>query len=607
MRLVTAAARPRRLSARLLAAGLWLLALAAPAAAATPKSVLILSEGPVLPYGLVLREQLVAALRRDSAEPLNIYEELIDRIRFDSAEYDRQLVAMYKAKYVNAAAPALVITITEPALDFALRHRGELFPHAALLFGAVDERAIRGRALGANVTGVFSDYDARATVEAALLLHPGTRQIVVVGGTSRLDRGYVEVAREDLRGLASPVAITYLTGKPLNEVLAAVAALHEGALVVFLSLQTDGDGVARTGPEVLAALRQVANVPIYGMSGNFLGRGIVGGVLFDMLNHGSDLAQRAHQILSGVQAADLVPMRSLNRPAFDWRELKRFGIDESRLPTGATVINREVGVWSVYKRTILTVGAVLIGQFLLIGGLVVQRHRRRRAERALRDLSGRLISAQEDERRRIARELHDNVSQQIALLAIRIDQVAMNPGESEVAMMRSMRELRQRAVDISTEIHNVTHQLHSAKLEVLGVVEALRGHCQELAAQDVRVTFHEENVPRSLPPDVELCLFRVVQEALNNVVKHGGTREAQVTLRATGDRLVLTIADAGCGFDDVGVADHGGLGLASMRERLRLIGGELTVRSQPGHGTTIIAWVPIPRRGQTAADIVGVA
>ena len=145
----------------------------------------------------------------------------------------------------------------------------------------MDERAIRARALGANVTGVFSDYDARATVEAALTLHPGTRQVVVVGGTSRLDRGYIDVVREDLRALASPAAITYITDKPLDDVLAAVAALRDDAVVLFLSMQSDGDGVARTGPEALAAMRRVATVPIYGMSANLLGNGIVGGVLFD--------------------------------------------------------------------------------------------------------------------------------------------------------------------------------------------------------------------------------------------------------------------------------------------------------------------------------------
>ena len=196
-------------------------------------------------------------------------------------------MALYKSKYVDAAAPSLIITITEPALDFALRHRDELFPHAAILFGAVDERAIRGRPIDGNVTGVFQHYDARTTVEAALTLHPRTRQILVVG---RSISARPRICRCRPSRPAWPrhngCTITYITDKPLSEVLAAVAALRDDALVLFLSMQSDGDGVARTGPEVFAALRRVATVPIYGMSANLLGRGIVGGMLFDVEVHG---------------------------------------------------------------------------------------------------------------------------------------------------------------------------------------------------------------------------------------------------------------------------------------------------------------------------------
>src|SRR5688572_9616848 len=170
-RLVMAARRYHG-AAWLLTAAVSLFGAVWPCAAAGPKRVLILSEGPILPYGLVLQDNLVAGLRHDNPEPLNIYEESLDRTQFDSAEYDQQLVALYKAKYLDQV-PDLVITITEPALDFALRHRAELFPHSALLFGAVDQRVIRTRDLGTNVTGVFSHYDARATVQAGLKLHPG--------------------------------------------------------------------------------------------------------------------------------------------------------------------------------------------------------------------------------------------------------------------------------------------------------------------------------------------------------------------------------------------------------------------------------------------------
>ncbi len=543
-----------------------------PFAAAAPKNVLILSEGPALPYGAVLRETLVGLLRHDGAEPVNVYEELIDRIHLDSGEYDRELVTFYNAKY-GTAAPALIIAITEPALDFALRHRDELFPSAALLFGAVDERALRARDLGANVTGVFSPLDARKTLEAALTLHPGTRHILVVGGTSRLDRGYMEVVREDLGAVASRAAITYITDKPLDQVLDAVAALRGDGLVLFVSMQIDGDGVARTGPEVLAALRRAATVPIYGTSRNFLGRGIVGGVLMDMERHGLDLGQRARQILAGVRAADLAPMRSLNLVGFDWHELKRFGIDEGRLPAGATVVNREPGLWSTYKRTVIVVGVVLAGQFLLIGGLFVQGRRRRRAERALQSLSGRLLSAQEDERRRIARELHDNVSQQMALLSIGIEQVAAESVRSPATMARSMRDLSERTVEISTEIHNLSHRLHSAKLEALGLVAAVRGHCREVLAQGVQVHFSEVGVPGSLSPDVQLCLFRIVQEGLSNVVKHSGASEAHVTLSGMRDALRVRIKDSGRGFDHgcrgrsgrVGAREHARASAAGRR------------------------------------------
>jgi len=219
---------------------------------------------------------------------------------------------------------------------------------------------------------------------------------------------------------------------------------------------------------------------------------------------------------------------------------------------------------------------------------------RKRAETDVRNLSGRLISAQEGERRRIARELHDNLSQQIALLAIEIDAVALKLVRPPAAIAQSLHELRERTGQISTEIHGLSHRLHSSKLEMLGLVAALHGHCQELLAQGVHTLLQDENVPRSLPPEVELCLFRIVQEALSNVVKHSGAREAQVTLRGADDVLVLSITDFGRGFDEGRATGGGnGLGLASMRERLRLINGELTIRSQPGQGTTITARVPI--------------
>jgi len=187
--------------------------------------------------------------------------------------------------------------------------------------------------------------------------------------------------------------------------------------------------------------------------------------------------------------------------------------------------------------------------------------------------------------------------------------VARTPEGSAATVARAMLELSQRTGEISTEIHNLSHRLHSSKLEMLGLVAALRGHCQELLTQGVHAHFHDENVPRSLPPDAELCLFRIAQEGLNNVVKHSGVREASVTLRAADGVLTLSIVDAGRGFDErAAAAIQNGLGLASMRERLRLIDGEFTIHSQPDQGTVITARVPISKiGGKTAAETAGVA
>ncbi len=304
MRLVSTSVLGSRLVVWLVAVCGFVVGGSVASAVAAPKNVLILTEGPIMPYVVLLSESLIAALRSDGAEPLNVFEESIDRFMFDSAEYDRQLVRLYKTMYGDGKLD-LVITITEPALDFALRHRAELFPDAALLFGAVDERVIRSRKLGAKVTGLISHLDALATVETALALHPDTRNVVVVGGASRSDHGNVDVVKEDLRGLASRAAVTYIMDKSLNQVLAAVAALHDDAIVLFVSMQADGDGLARSGPEVLAALRTVSRAPIYGLSKNFLGHGIVGGLLLDQQRHGTELGQRARQILAGAKVTDL--------------------------------------------------------------------------------------------------------------------------------------------------------------------------------------------------------------------------------------------------------------------------------------------------------------
>jgi PAS domain S-box-containing protein len=219
---------------------------------------------------------------------------------------------------------------------------------------------------------------------------------------------------------------------------------------------------------------------------------------------------------------------------------------------------------------------------------------RKLAAESLEELSGRLITAQDEERTRIARELHDDFSQRLALQGIGLAQLWKKMPESEVAERAKVQELLKGIQEISSDMHSLSHQLHSSKLEHVGLVPALMGLCEELSSRfKVQIKFTDHGLSSGIPKDVGLCLFRIAQEALGNVVKHSGAKEAHAELCGTRNEIRLRIVDAGLGFDPELRNENAGLGLVSMRERLRLIGGRLSVQSVPMRGTEILAEVPL--------------
>ena len=205
----------------------------------------------------------------------------------------------------------------------------------------------------------------------------------------------------------------------------------------------------------------------------------------------------------------------------------------------------------------------------------------------------RLIEAHEEERTWIARELHDDVNQRIALVAIELERWSQHLPESAVDLHEHIHLARQRLSDVSKDIQALSHRLHSSKLEYLGVVAAANSYCKELSEQHkIRVEFSHSDIPRTLPMEISVCLFRVLQEALQNAVKHSGAQHFSVDLRGTTEEIRLTVSDAGVGFDWQSAIRGRGLGLVSMRERLQLVKGDFSAKSEPGRGTTICACVP---------------
>lgn len=250
-------------------------------------------------------------------------------------------------------------------------------------------------------------------------------------------------------------------------------------------------------------------------------------------------------------------------------------------------------------RWVLNVGAPSFdsdGTFVGYIGSCIDVDEQKKMHDALINLSGRLITSQEEERFRIARELHDDLSQRMALVLVRLDQVRQRYSDLPSGVMAQLEEVAQIADEVSTSIHYLSHELRPSRLDYLGLGRALRRLCREFSEQHgLQIAFKMQDVPEAIPNDVSVCLYRVAQEALSNVAKHSGSREASVTLFGSADRIDLCVSDRGRGFDVETADEKGGLGLLSMRERIRLVGGELSVMSQPSHGSEIRAHVPLPQ------------
>lgn len=216
------------------------------------------------------------------------------------------------------------------------------------------------------------------------------------------------------------------------------------------------------------------------------------------------------------------------------------------------------------------------------------------AEENVGGIGRRLIEAHEEERAWIARELHDDVNQRLALLAIELQRTKDIVPESEVQIRERIDQTRANLMQITNDVQALSRRLHSSKLEYLGITAAANSFCKELADRyKVTVNFSNSNVPQTLPNEISLCLFRVLQEALQNAVKHSGAEQFKVELYGTADSLHLKVSDSGKGLDWRNVMNGRGLGLISMKERLQLIKGRFSIHSEAGHGTTISACVPL--------------
>lgn len=550
------------------------------------------SFSPFDEFGTGFRQELT----RLSPAPVEFFEASLETTLL-SEPLAEDLLASYLSLLYQDTGIDLVVSVGGAAARFSFTHRDRLFPSTPLLVTAFERRLLAPPVSRSHTASSTVAIDIPGAIDHILNVLPATNQIIIVLGDTSVERYWVAETQRELQRFNDRVRLTWFNELSVEEMCERAADLPPHSAIFYMLLAVDGVGVPQQHDQALDRLRAVSAAPIFGLFDSEMGRGIVGGPLISIPEASRRAAETALRILNGEapEAIRTQPLRA-GAPVFDFRELERWNIPEKILPSGSKVLFRPPSLWQRYKWPVIF-GLSIVGlETALIAGLLLQRDRRRRAEKKAHSLSRRLIQAHEQERLRLARELHDDLSQRLARLAI--DLAGLEKRRDGASTGAEMQSVRDEVVRLSEDVHTLSYRLHPTILEDLGLIEALEAECERLARQEsMAVEMKQLEVPGAIPQETALCLFRVAQESLRNVARHAQARSVEVTLRELDGGLELTIRDDGVGYDPRDRHVSGRLGLAIMRERVSLVRGELELDSAPGCGTTVSAWVPLADPG----------
>ncbi len=670
------------------------------------RQVLVLSssERPFAPQS-GFADALVRELIRSSREPIRFVEVSVQAARASDEAPGVSIAQRIRVAFGSQRLD-LVMTIGGPAATFAQQFRQELFPATPMLIAGVDRRFIENGTFTDNETTVATQHDPALMIDEILRLLPETRTVMVVVGASQVEQFWLQEMKREFRRFGGRLQFIWTNALSFDEIVERCRTMPAQSAIFFAILSLDGKGEPRVEGDTLTSLHAVANVPMFALYG--IGRGIVGGPLLSTDELSRTTAQVALRVLAGESPGSIkTTTQRTGQPTYDARELRRWKIDEGRLPPDSVVLFREPTIWQRNQRAI-TLGALLGGiqlvAIVLLGGLIkrrraqsrvpvakdvltpgpadatvrvwtagadgqrveaghpagaaqhdswtafvhpddveqcreIYRHalerrepfqmeyrvreaggverwildtglprfsgkdfdgyvgsavditRLRRARAELSNLSRHLLQAHERERVALAQTLHEDVCQRMVALTLRLHhlQGAAHDGEVQAVVA----DIREKLTSLVCEVAAVSDPVHR-RLELLGLTTAGRRFCADLSARyDVKIHFQDEEVPRYLPSDIALALFRVLQEATVNAVVHSAAREVWVSVRGTATEIRLQIVDRGVGFDTQRAVPSGGVGLVAIRERLKLVNGDTVIVSRPGEGTRVEAWVPL--------------
>ena len=559
------------------------------------KNILVLHmEGPRLPANIVATKAIQETIGEDLG--YQIFDEYIEETRLET---DFQTLAERLRQKYSGQRIDLLLTVGPRPFTFLRQYGEQLFPSVPIVFSEVDLRYYPPK-LPPNTTGVSGSFlpNLSRTIDLILRLQPDTREIFYIGGSTSNELLFREGAKRELEPYAGKLVITYLNDLQFPQLLDRIGQLPSHSAILFSTFYRDASGQTYLTANVCPTVVASSNAPVYAIFDTVIGCGIVGGSLFQVEASARQAAKLALRILHGESVANLpVEPGPPNQVVVDWRQLQKWDIPENRLPPGTVVQYRVPSAWEAHKKLILAAAAILLIQSALIVLLAIQTRRRKRSERAVRQLTRRIIDANENESRYIARELHDDIGQRLSLALVELDLFGRQLPADAVKNRTDLDSSIQNLSTLVSDVHNLSHRLHSSQLEHLGLEAAIAELCRRISnSYGVEIDFRTETAPGRLARDVSLCFYRVAQEALNNVVKHSKSNKAELTLTEEPGLLWMHIRDSGVGFK---VADTAvGLGLSAMQERVESLGGIFSVESVPSLGTLVIAEAPIPLRNE---------
>ncbi|MBI5602870.1 MAG: hypothetical protein HY879_05905 [Deltaproteobacteria bacterium] len=547
----------------------------------------------------------IEAALKEAVGPNQIYIEYMDTGRMPHDRDYRDLLRVYQIKYSGLKFDVICVTDAD-ALRFMLTYRDRLFPGTPVVFSGVNDAEEADLKKAKNFTGVSLEADLKANLELILKLHPQTRLVVFINEWTT--KGY-RLHEEFLK--ISPLfekstAFVLLEDKDTKEIFQVLGALPPQSVILYGVFGRDKVGRIFDYDEIIALIARNSKAPIYSPWDFNLGHGIVGGVMTTGYSQGEAAGKQALRILRGGRVRYIPVERTApKRTTFDYHQLKRFKIGRHQLPAGSLVINHPETFYQKHKRLINTAIAIIAALLAVISVLLINIQARRRTEKELmasreqlRGLGWRLSETEEKGRKALSRELHDQIGQNLTILGVNLTILrSLIPREAPALVYSRITDSVALVKQTTEKVRNLMSDLRSPVLDDYGLVAALDHYAKQWGARTgIEITVRGPGSDLRPALQVENALFRIVQEALTNVVKHAKAGAVVITVSMMKEKVIISIEDNGIGYDTTSAAhseDKGGWGLMTMEERALAVGGTFRVKSGSEIGTQVVVEVPL--------------